>query len=69
MPRALDEMEASINEYNVQRVIVALDKMNLNLVNRSLAAFSEKDVEVKLVPETFQILSGSVKSENVLAQC
>lgn len=61
----LDEMEHSINEHNIQRVIVALDKSESELSEHIISRLSEKDVEVKLVPETFQILSGSVKSENV----
>lgn len=61
----LSEMEQVISRQNVQRVIVALDKSEAELTEQIISRLSEKDVEVKMVPEAFQIVSGSVKTENV----
>jgi len=49
----------------VERVIIALDKSESELTEGIISRLSEKDVEVKMVPETFQILSGSVKVDSI----
>lgn len=62
----IDEMENIINEQKIQRVIIALDRTETEQTEAIISRLSEKDVEVKMVPETFQILSGAVKTENIL---
>ncbi len=62
----IEMMEEIIREKQIQRVIVALDKSELEQTEQIISRLSEKDVEVKLVPETFEILSGSVRAGNVL---
>ncbi|CAN5636075.1 undecaprenyl-phosphate glucose phosphotransferase [soil metagenome] len=62
----LSVMESLIQEKGVQRVIVALDKTDGALKEEIISRLSEKDVEVKLVPDTYEILSGAVKTENIL---
>lgn len=62
----IDEMEDIITEQKIQRVIIALDKTEAEQTETIINRLSEKDVEVKMVPETFQILSGAVKTENIL---
>ncbi|HVX51764.1 MAG TPA: exopolysaccharide biosynthesis polyprenyl glycosylphosphotransferase, partial [Chitinophagaceae bacterium] len=54
-----------IHEKNVEQVIIALDKAEQHEVDSLISRLSEKDVQVKLVPDTFEILSGSVKIESV----
>lgn len=61
-----DHMESIIHEKKIDQVIIALEKTEQLQVDRLISRLSEKDVEVKLVPDTFEILSGSVKIENVL---
>ncbi|MEP7318304.1 MAG: sugar transferase, partial [Panacibacter sp.] len=63
---SIDEMENIIHEKKIQRVIIALDKTEADQTEIIISRLSEKDVEVKMVPETFQILSGAVKTENIL---
>ncbi|QEC68820.1 sugar transferase [Panacibacter ginsenosidivorans] len=62
----LASMENIIHQKHVQRVIVALDKNDAMLKEEVISRLSEKDVEVKLVPDTYEILSGAVKTENIL---
>ena len=62
----LSVMETLIQEKGIQRVIVALDKNEEMLKEQVISRLSEKDVEVKLVPDTYEILSGAVKTENIL---
>jgi len=61
----INAMEKAIYENKVERVIIALDKSESELTEGIISRLSEKDVEVKMVPETFQILSGSVKVDNI----
>jgi exopolysaccharide biosynthesis polyprenyl glycosylphosphotransferase len=60
-----DGIEQVIQEKKIEQVIIALDKTEQLQVDTLISRLSQKDVEVKLVPETFEILSGSVKIENV----
>lgn len=61
----LSVMENMIQEQKIQRVIVALDKSEALLKEQIISRLSEKDVEVKLVPDTYEILSGAVKTANI----
>lgn len=61
-----DNLETIIHEKNIEQVIIALDKTERREVDTLISRLSEKDVSVKLVPDTFEILSGSVRIENVL---
>ncbi len=62
----LTSLEAVIDEAAVKMVIIALDKHEAPLAENIINRLSEKDVEIKLVPNTLDILSGSVKTSNVL---
>lgn len=61
----LQAMESLIYEKKIQRVIVALDKNEAALKEQIISRLSEKDVEVKMVPDTYDILSGAVKTANI----
>ena len=61
----LSSMENLIQEQKIQRVIVALDKSEALLKEQIIDRLSEKDVEVKLVPDTYEILSGAVKTASI----
>jgi exopolysaccharide biosynthesis polyprenyl glycosylphosphotransferase len=62
----METMENVIHEKKVERVIIAFDKTESELTENVISRLSEKDVEVKMVPETFQILYSPVKTENIL---
>ncbi len=62
----METMENIIHEKKVERVIIALDKTESELTESLISRLSEKDVEVKMVPETFQILYSPVRTENIL---
>ncbi len=61
----LNELQSIIKQNNIHEVIVALDKNDEPQVNEIISTLSEHDVEIKMVPQTFEILSGSVKVKNV----
>lgn len=54
-----------INKHNVANVIIALDKSQKNITEEIINHLALKDVEIKLVPDALDILSGSVKTSNV----
>ncbi len=62
----LTEVERIIDEQQIQIVIIALDKKQISITENLLDRLSEKDVEIKIVPNTMDILAGSVKASNVL---
>ena len=62
----LDELENIIEEKDLKLVILAIEKSNQSLIEKVIGRLSEKDVEVKIQPDTLDILSGSVKMSNVL---
>ena len=54
-----------IDANNIANVIIALDKSQKNITEEIINKLSLKDVEIKLVPDALDILSGSVKTSNV----
>ena len=63
---SLEELENIIDEKKLKLVILAIDKSNQQLIEKVIDRLSEKDVEVKIQPDTLDILSGSVKTSNIL---
>lgn len=68
LPRLGDEqhLEEVISHHEVSQVLVAIEKNEPTKVEDIINRLSEKDVEVKLVPGTLDILSGSVRTGDVL---
>jgi exopolysaccharide biosynthesis polyprenyl glycosylphosphotransferase len=61
----LQDMEKVIDERHIKLVVIALDKEEKMQVERIVNRLSEMDVEVKIVPDVLDILSGSVKTSNL----
>ena len=68
MPKlgTVDELEKIIDQNNIQLVVLAMEKNEQLLLDSIVGRLSEKDVEVKIQPNTLDILSGSVKTSNVM---
>jgi exopolysaccharide biosynthesis polyprenyl glycosylphosphotransferase len=62
---SLSEMEKAIDRFDIALVVVALEKSEKVQVENIIDRLSEKDVEIKIVPNIIDILSGSVKTSNV----
>jgi polysaccharide biosynthesis protein PslA len=62
----IDELETVIDQQDIRQVVLALEKSEKPLVEAIIARLSEKDVEIKIQPDSLDILSGSVKTINVL---
>lgn len=55
-----------IDQHAIEKVILALDKKQNQLIEELVNQLTEKDVDIKIVPNTLDILAGSVKTNNVL---
>jgi polysaccharide biosynthesis protein PslA len=62
----LQEMEQVIDQQHIKLVVLALEKSEQSVLEDMVNRLSEKDVEVKIQPSTFDILSGSVKTSSVM---
>ncbi|RYZ80376.1 MAG: sugar transferase, partial [Proteobacteria bacterium] len=62
----LEQLEEIIDEQEVKQVVLALEKSEKPLMESIINRMSEKDVEIKIHPDTLDILSGFVKTNNVM---
>lgn len=62
----IDELEQIIDEHKIVQVVLAMEKSEQPLMESVINRLSEKDVEIKIHPDTLDILSGFVKTNNVL---
>lgn len=62
----IDSLEKTIDEKEIDLVVLAFDKKDQSLLEQLIARLSEKDVAVKIQANTLDILAGSVKTSNVL---
>ncbi len=60
------DLSKVIDEYHIEKVILSLEKNQSQLTETLVNELTEKDVDIKLVPDTLDILAGSVKTNNVL---
>jgi exopolysaccharide biosynthesis polyprenyl glycosylphosphotransferase len=61
----LHDIETVINKYSVKNVIVALDRTKNDQTEAIVNRLIEKDVDIKLIASTLDIVTGSVKTANV----
>ncbi len=59
------EIENTIDANDIELVVIALEKSDRQEVERVIEKLSEKDVEIKIMPSTLDIISGSVKTSNI----
>lgn len=55
-----------VDEYEIERVILSIDKKDNEIIESIVSGLTEKDIDIKMVPDTIDILAGSVKTSNVL---
>jgi exopolysaccharide biosynthesis polyprenyl glycosylphosphotransferase len=59
-------IEQTIDRYDIRLVVVALERSARTEVETIVEKLSNKDVRIKIIPNTLDILSGSVRTSNVL---
>jgi polysaccharide biosynthesis protein PslA len=60
------DLETIIDQHQISQVVLAMEKSEHSLLENIINRLSEKDVEIKIHPDIVDILSGSVKTNNVL---
>jgi polysaccharide biosynthesis protein PslA len=59
-------IEQTIDRYDIQLVVVAMERSARREVETILEKLSNKDVQIKIIPSTLDILSGSVRTSDVM---
>ncbi len=62
----INDVPAIIDELNIKEVIIAIDKSGRAGLEKILQQLSEKEVNVKMMPDQVDILSGAVRTTNVM---
>ena len=62
---SLDNLEKVIDENGVKLVVIALEKPDQPLREKIIDRLSEKNIEIKILPDTLDILAGSVRTSNI----
>lgn len=62
---SIEQLESIIDSQNIQQVVIALERNDQSLLGKIIERLGEKDVEIKILPNTIDILSGSVRTSNV----
>jgi exopolysaccharide biosynthesis polyprenyl glycosylphosphotransferase len=60
------ELEKTIDQHDIRLVVVALERSDKEEVESIVERLSNKDVRIKIIPSSLDILSGSVRTSNVL---
>jgi exopolysaccharide biosynthesis polyprenyl glycosylphosphotransferase len=64
---SIDELDKIIAENNIEEVIIAIDTSEHNKLQTILSNLSHTSVIIKITPDLYDIISGSVKTSNVFA--
>jgi exopolysaccharide biosynthesis polyprenyl glycosylphosphotransferase len=62
----VEELEAVVQKHEIRQVIITLDHKESHLTEKLVDRLSELDVEIKMSPDTLDILLGGVKTGNVM---
>jgi exopolysaccharide biosynthesis polyprenyl glycosylphosphotransferase len=63
---SLEDLEKIIDRDKIKLVVLAMEKSEHSALEKIINRLSEKDVEIKIQPDTLDILSGSVKTNSVM---
>ncbi|HEY2722803.1 MAG TPA: sugar transferase [Chitinophagaceae bacterium] len=68
LPRlgTIESLETVIDNNNIHQVVLAMEKSEQAMVESIVNRLSEKNVEVKILPDTLDIISGSIRTSNVM---
>lgn len=62
---SIDKLEKIIDQHHIEEVIIAIDTSEHNKLQYILAQLSHRQVIIKITPDLYDIISGSVKTSNV----
>ncbi len=61
-----DDLLGVIQKENIEEIIIAVEKSERELITQMLQKLSNKNVNVKLTPDTLDIISGAIQTTNVM---
>lgn len=61
----LDDIEHVIREYEIEEVIIALESVEHDRLKRIISRLEGGDVRIKILPDMYDILSGTVAMSNI----
>ena len=64
---SINELEKIIDEHQIEEVIIAIDTSEHDKLQYILAQLSHRQIIIKITPDLYDIISGSVKTSNVFA--
>ncbi|MBC7933981.1 MAG: sugar transferase [Rhizobacter sp.] len=62
----IDDLASIIEKEKIEEVIIAVEKSERDLITTILRNLSDKEVNIKITPDTVDIISGSIQTNNVL---
>ncbi|GIV34844.1 MAG: undecaprenyl-phosphate glucose phosphotransferase [Chitinophagales bacterium] len=62
----LSDLEKIAAQDNIEEVIIAIESSEHHRLNSIINSLADKNVIIKIIPDMYDILSGSVKMENVI---
>ncbi len=62
---SLQKIESIVDEHQIELVVLATERSERGQLEEVIEKLSEKDIEIKMVPDTIDILSGTVKTSNI----
>jgi polysaccharide biosynthesis protein PslA len=60
-----DQLEKVVDEQDIRLVVISLERSDQEDAELIIQRLSEKDVEIKIIPDILDILSGTVKTSNI----
>ena len=62
---SIENLEELISKYNVQEIIIALDKENHDVLVEVISKTEGKGIKLKIVPDLYEILSGQARTSQI----
>ena len=62
----VDEISSIIAQNNIEEIIIAVEKKERHQLEMILQQLSDREVNIKIIPDIVDIISGAVRSNNVL---
>lgn len=61
----IEDLPTLIDQYKIEEVIIAIESSEHDFIGRIINALEDKDLIVKIIPDMYDILSGSVKMTSI----
>jgi exopolysaccharide biosynthesis polyprenyl glycosylphosphotransferase len=61
----VNDLDKILNEHEVEEIIIALESTEHERLKSLISKISRKDIKIKILPDMYDILSGSVKLNNI----